>query len=50
MFTVVLRKDSYKEKLNTLSNYFSFSFSFLSIYQYYTYSYEGLNKIEKKIV
>jgi len=48
MFTVVWRKDSHKEKLNILSNYFCFSFSSLSIYQYYTYSYEGLNKIEKK--
>jgi hypothetical protein len=48
MFTVVLKGDSHKEKLNILSNYFCFSFSSLSIYQYYTYSCEGLNKIEKK--
>jgi hypothetical protein len=46
MFTVVLKEDSHKEKL---SNYFCFSSSsYISIYQYYTYSYEGLNKIEKK--
>ncbi len=47
MFTVVLKEDSHKEKL---PNYFCFSSSssYISIYQYYTYSYEGLNKIEKK--